>query len=58
MLSIEESICRNGQTSVSAGCRVEPKAPPTTGSHAEEVSFGMTPVILKGTFGVEMHLIH
>ena len=41
------------------GCRVEPKEPPTTGSHAGEVSLGITSMRLlsKGTFGVEMHLI-
>jgi hypothetical protein len=39
--------------------RVGPKALPTTGLHAGEVSFGMTSMRLlsKGTFGLEMHLI-
>ena len=36
MSSFEERICRNGWM------QVEPKEPPTTGSRAGEVSFGMT----------------
>jgi hypothetical protein len=64
MFWFEEAICRNGQTSVSApsvGCRVEPKEPPTTGSRAGRVSFGMIMILMrflsKRTFEVEMHLI-